>query len=225
MPIQPSTTAILFFSNSVEEEARRKHLLSGNKNRELLKALRTKSLNTLRESDFPVFEYSEKHQTGSTFGERISNAMEEVFAQGYDRLICVGSDCPELSLANIQQANNSLETDDLVLGPDFRGGVFLIGIRKEAFEKRSFSELKWNSKDLIRSFISYGKGLNVHFLEARFDLNRGSELLRYAIASPVLQRLLRLVNSLSRPIPMPAPRFHTIDLLWSDFLRGPPNLA
>ena len=225
MSTQPSTTSILFFSNSVEVEARRKHLLSGNKNKDLLKALRRKTLNTLHESGLPVFEFTEKQQHGEHFGERITHAFQEVLSLGFEQLICVGSDCPDLSLKHIHRACDSLNTNELVLGPDFRGGVFLIGLKKQAFDPALFINLKWNSKELISSFIADHQGYDIHFLEPNFDINHGVELLKYAIQSPILQRLLKLVIRLTEHAARPVARFHLLEPLRLDYLRGPPQMA
>lgn len=68
-------------------------------------------------------------QNGRTFAERLENAVEEIAALGYDEVVIVGRDCPRLSQSDITRAFAALHTRRLVLGPDHRGGCYLIGLR------------------------------------------------------------------------------------------------
>ncbi|HEY7162769.1 MAG TPA: DUF2064 domain-containing protein [Acidobacteriota bacterium] len=71
-------------------------------------------------------------QTGDTFGERLQHAVTKLVVQGYDQIIIVGSDCPELQSTDITTAFQKLSNHQLVLGPDHRGGCYLIGFHAEA---------------------------------------------------------------------------------------------
>lgn len=66
-------------------------------------------------------------QAGATFGERLENAIESLARCGYDAIVVVGRDCPELKTEDINQAFSLLASQRLVLGPDHRGGCYLIG--------------------------------------------------------------------------------------------------
>ena len=68
-------------------------------------------------------------QRGRGFGERIENALGDLCASGYERVVIVGRDCPELTAAEISTAFDRLEAGcSLVLGPDWKGGCYLIGL-------------------------------------------------------------------------------------------------
>ncbi|MBW6520088.1 MAG: TIGR04282 family arsenosugar biosynthesis glycosyltransferase [Desulfoarculaceae bacterium] len=47
------------------------------------------------------------------------------------RLLLIGSDCPDLSAAIMAEAFAALTTHDLVLGPAYDGGYYLIGVGAE----------------------------------------------------------------------------------------------
>jgi glycosyltransferase A (GT-A) superfamily protein (DUF2064 family) len=47
------------------------------------------------------------------------------FDQGFDKVIIIGNDTPGLTY-NILKAHSSLQDTDLVLGPDHKGGAYLI---------------------------------------------------------------------------------------------------
>jgi 2-phospho-L-lactate guanylyltransferase (CobY/MobA/RfbA family) len=67
-------------------------------------------------------------QVGSSFGQRLENAIDSLARDGYQQIIVVGRDCPDLEQHDILQAFSLLEQNHLVLGPDHRGGCYLIGI-------------------------------------------------------------------------------------------------
>ena len=68
-------------------------------------------------------------QTGATFAERLENATATLAALGYDEIVMIGRDCPELCARDIRTAFAQLAHKRLVLGPDHRGGCYLIGFR------------------------------------------------------------------------------------------------
>jgi glycosyltransferase A (GT-A) superfamily protein (DUF2064 family) len=65
-------------------------------------------------------------QRGSSFGERLENAVEDLAKLGYDQIVIVGQDCPDLETSDVARAFRLLESCRLVLGPDHRGGCYLI---------------------------------------------------------------------------------------------------
>ena len=67
-------------------------------------------------------------QQGATFAERLENAVETLAKLGYTQVVIVGRDCPDLEAADIQRAFEQLDDHKLVLGPDHRGGCYLIAL-------------------------------------------------------------------------------------------------
>ena len=68
-------------------------------------------------------------QTGSDFGARLENAIARINELGYDEVVVIGRDCPTLRPIDIEGAFGKLESRKLVLGPDHRGGCYLIAFR------------------------------------------------------------------------------------------------
>lgn len=186
-------TAILLFSYTAEEESKRKQLVNSKSNLKFFNLLSDRTNEVIEGSSLPVFKFSKSDQRGDTFGQRVSNAFAEVFAKGFERVICIGNDCPELATEDIQKASEELETSDIVLGPDFRGGFFLMGLNREAFEKSAFENLNWQSNSLVQSFLRYSLGYTLHFLEPKFDLNNKLDIVTYAPKSKILTKLLKIV--------------------------------
>jgi rSAM/selenodomain-associated transferase 1 len=67
-------------------------------------------------------------QSGMDLGERMLNAFEAGFDLGYDKVILIGSDLPDLNSSLLESAFSKLDSADLVFGPAEDGGYYLIGM-------------------------------------------------------------------------------------------------
>ena len=81
-------------------------------------------------------------QRGATFAERIEAATEEIARLGYDEIVLVGSDCPGLTTADIATAFAALGQKRIALGPDHRGGCYLIALRTN--DRDLLRGIQWN---------------------------------------------------------------------------------
>jgi glycosyltransferase A (GT-A) superfamily protein (DUF2064 family) len=81
-------------------------------------------------------------QRGATFAERLEAATEKIASLGYDEIVLVGSDCPSLTADDIAAALVELTSRRLVLGPDHRGGCYLIALR--AHDRQLLHGVRWN---------------------------------------------------------------------------------
>ena len=68
-------------------------------------------------------------QTGHDFATRLENAIARINELEYDEVVVIGRDCPSLRPIDIEHAFGKLESRKLVLGPDHRGGCYLIAFR------------------------------------------------------------------------------------------------
>lgn len=164
-----NNTAILIFANSAEKEAERKSFLSS----DVFSSLNNQTLKTVENSGIQYFHSSEKNQIGSSFGERFSNAIETVFKKGFENVITIGNDTPHLKTSHLIDTVDQLKKNELVLGPSKDGGFYLMGIKKEHFNKKTFLKLPWQTSKLqncITSIIT-SKKLNIKFLEILNDLD------------------------------------------------------
>jgi uncharacterized protein len=65
-------------------------------------------------------------QCGTDLGERMYRAIDEGLSR-YRKVILVGSDCPALDSAYLQEASAALDSNQVVIGPAEDGGYVLIG--------------------------------------------------------------------------------------------------
>ena len=71
------------------------------------------------------------NQRGKNLKEKILNAFEDHFKAGFKEIVLVGSDSPTMPAEYIKKAFSELKNNDLVIGPCFDGGLYLIGSRRD----------------------------------------------------------------------------------------------
>lgn len=82
-------------------------------------------------------------QTSGDLGERIQSAFATHFLTDAQRVVLIGSDCPELTVRDIEDACFALEEHDVVLGPARDGGYWLIGLRSP--QPMLFTGMPWST--------------------------------------------------------------------------------
>lgn len=95
--------------------------------------------------DWSKAHFEKRLQSSGSLGDKILEAFEHVLAS-CDRCIIIGSDCPRLSTEHINQAFEVLKTKDVVIGPTYDGGYYLLGMNR--LESTLFSDIDW-STDLV----------------------------------------------------------------------------
>lgn len=169
-----SRTAILLFSRTASAEAERKSFGGGPADRRVADALISRTEETLARTGLKVFRSDEVSQRGATFGERLTNAMAEVFSQGIERLLVVGNDCPQITAQHLRSAAQKLAAGENVIGPDRRGGVWLIGLLRENFDAAALAALPWETD---RLFAELDAALPAHATAGSLnDLNSFEDL-------------------------------------------------
>lgn len=85
-------------------------------------------------------------QRGDTFAERLVDGLERAALLGYERVVVVGTDTPELSAADIRRA---VGDRDAVIGPSNDGGVYLFALSTEQLSV--LAALPWGNAALEKS--------------------------------------------------------------------------
>ncbi len=158
MNSRPShTTALLLFIRNEKQEAQLKPLALGAGRRVNVQLLRTLNRHARRQakrSGLPLIIVKGDQQVGATFGERLANAFEKAFSQGYERVLAIGNDCLHLNSRRLQEASRQLENTDMVLGPALDGGVYLLGIHRSAYRREAFIGLPWQTPHLFQELLN-----------------------------------------------------------------------
>ena len=90
-------------------------------------------------------------QRGSSFGESLRLALEDAFSRGYQNVVVIGNDAPEISRSYIEAAFARLESagpQTAVLGPARDGGYALLGLSQHCPE--AFESMPWGSEQVAR---------------------------------------------------------------------------
>jgi len=118
-------------------------------------------------------------QNGNSFDERLQNTISDVFNIGYNEIIIVGNDCPDLTPETIQQTFNALNQSDVVIGPSTDGGFYLIAIKK--IDERIFDNVKWYSDKVLSQLLAnINKSHYSHvLLQTLNDIDDYTDLIRW----------------------------------------------
>jgi rSAM/selenodomain-associated transferase 1 len=82
-------------------------------------------------------------QHGQNLGERMKNAFKKGFEDGYERIVLIGSDLPEISSEHLEKGLKALQENEVVFGPAVDGGYYLVGLKKShpcIFDNKPWSE-------------------------------------------------------------------------------------
>lgn len=93
-----------------------------------------------------------KPQGPGDLGEKLSRAVRETLASGARRVVVIGSDCPEVTTADIEAAWTALADRDVVLGPAADGGYWLIGLRSG--DTPVFEGISWSTPRVLEQTLA-----------------------------------------------------------------------
>ncbi|MFM2392731.1 MAG: hypothetical protein RLZZ546_713 [Bacteroidota bacterium] len=94
--------------------------------------------------------FIKKIQSGDDLGSKMSHAFE-ITLNDYHKVVTIGSDCPYLKKELIIEAFENLNKVDIVIGPAFDGGYYLIGLKKEFPE--IFQGIEWSTNRVFNQTI------------------------------------------------------------------------
>jgi len=116
-------------------------------------------------------------QKGRDLGEKMRNIFAELFDKGYDEVVLMGSDIPEVSAGDLNEAFNNLTAKDIVFGPTLDGGYYLVGMKK-LHEIIFTPVIKWGTPQVFQETIDLlGKnGVNVGLIKTHEDIDTKEDL-------------------------------------------------
>src|SRR5881227_236713 len=119
-------------------------------------------------------------QHGDGFGERLTNAVDDLLHVGFESCCLINSDSPTATVEAFGEAVAQLQDADdrIVLGPSDDGGYYLIGMRK--LNRHLFEEIDWSTERVFAQTDERARevGLKVHVLPKFYDVDDGATLRR-----------------------------------------------
>jgi uncharacterized protein len=121
-----------------------------------------------------------KPQGSGNLGAKMSQAFATAFQSEIDRMVIIGTDCPELTVDILNDAFNSLSNRDLVLGEARDGGYYLIGLSRLISDL--FIEIDWGTEVVFRQTKQVAEKLNltITYLPILNDIDRPEDLEIYS---------------------------------------------
>jgi uncharacterized protein len=121
-------------------------------------------------------DLSYQPQSNGDLGARIANAFQTAFADQSERVVTIGTDCPDLDAPQLAQAFKALYQHDVVLGPATDGGYYLIGLRR--FVPDLFVGVEWGTDAVFKQTMAIIQSLHlsVACLEPLSDVDRPEDL-------------------------------------------------
>lgn len=117
-----------------------------------------------------------RKQQGTDLGGRMGHALAHSLAE-VSRAVLIGSDCPGMDRAYLEQAFAAFEEAPIVLGPALDGGYVLIGLR-DVCPPGLLRDIPWGSPQVLeisRKRLREG-GLSWVELPPQRDLDRPEDL-------------------------------------------------
>ncbi|TGV04116.1 TIGR04282 family arsenosugar biosynthesis glycosyltransferase [Flavivirga rizhaonensis] len=115
-------------------------------------------------------------QVGENLGERMKNAFIKGFEDGYERILLIGSDLPDISSEHIKSGLNALNNNEVVFGPAIDGGYYLVGMTK--MHHFIFNNKPWSKSHLLEVTLEELDQENISYtlLEALNDIDTFEDL-------------------------------------------------
>jgi uncharacterized protein len=109
-------------------------------------------------------------QSGLSLQERMLRIFEDLFREGYSRVVVIGADVPHIPVEAVDEAFASLDAMDVVFRPSLDGGYHLIGLKTV---RDLFSGIAMSTDRVLRETIerAVSMGLSVHNLAPSFDID------------------------------------------------------
>jgi hypothetical protein len=171
---QNSDIAILLFSRSAERECLAKRWTKDHgKDYLIARCLIDRTKRQLSTAPFEVIHLDETRQKGSNFGEKLTHAFRSVFHMGFQYVVAVGNDSIEPKVDWLKVAT-SLRDGEAVLGPDERGGVYLLGLSADYDYEKLFKQIDWNTNQVFNQLLLYCNEAAI--LRQKKDLNTLEDL-------------------------------------------------
>lgn len=93
-------------------------------------------------------------QKGDDIGLKMSDAFDRAFIQGFEQVLLMGTDIPDLPGEFIEKGFNALNTNDAVIGPSTDGGYYIIGFNRNTFLSQAFENIEWSTEKVFQETVN-----------------------------------------------------------------------
>lgn len=121
-------------------------------------------------------------KNSSDLGERMAAAFDLVFEinkNTANKVLIMGSDCPEITPELLAHAYANLDKFDLVIGPAYDGGYYLLGMK--TLHHGLFSNMQWSVNTVLTQTMERAQksGLSIYLLPFLTDMDTEQDYLAW----------------------------------------------
>jgi len=129
-------------------------------------------------------KFTSEAQVEGDLGQRLAHALKTTFNRDVRKVIVLASDVPDITSKVISDAIHSLDSNDIVIGPCYDGGYYLIGMKK--LYPGLFDNISWGTERVYRQTMAIIRksGLKVCELTELIDIDTGEDLHRWLEGKP-----------------------------------------
>ena len=221
---QSDKTCILYFTTGNREV---KSFSSKKKKSDAVQRLLfTKTLAEIKKSKLE-YRVSDGSQYSNDLLSGLTSAVKDVFATGFENVIIVGDDTPDLSFLQLRKAANNLNQQKISIGPAKDGGAYLIAFNRFDFEQGILKNLTWHStqfkEELLQNInslqLSYEELAELEDLDSAVDLHIFLKKNSYSTFFNILKNVIFSIQSGFRDVISYSSEYYIYT-----FNRGPPIL-
>ena len=127
-------------------------------------------------------------QKGADLGEKMQNAFEKGFDDGFEKIILIGSDLPDISAKIIENGFAQLDNYEVVFGPAEDGGYYLVGMTKKHYS--IFTDKQWSTENLLTATLTELKEnqIGVSLLKTLNDIDTIDDLKKSSLNKALINQ-------------------------------------
>jgi rSAM/selenodomain-associated transferase 2/rSAM/selenodomain-associated transferase 1 len=124
-------------------------------------------------------DYYYQAQANGNLGKRLETIFHDQFKKGFKKVMIIATDVPDITVTDIKEAFNAMGEADLVIGPSFDGGYYLIGMKE--LHPSLFDGIAWSTNIVYDQTLAIAaeSGLRVHNLRTLDDIDTEEDLHRW----------------------------------------------
>jgi hypothetical protein len=120
-------------------------------------------------------------QAEAEMGHRLAGIFERLMQEGYERVLVLKSDSPDLPICLLNQASDILASGraEMVYGPSERDGFYLVGLRR--WHRELFHDVDWDTPQLSSRVLRQARklGMRVRRLPEWYEIDTVEDLRRH----------------------------------------------
>ena len=114
----------------------------------------------------------------------MANAFADGFSRGYEKVVIIGTDLYGLQQKDLEDAFDTLDESEVVIGPAEDGGYYLLGMR--SMRRELFSQKDWGTSRVLDQTLKDLIGIPISLLRRQNDI----DVLEDLTGLPDLEKLI-----------------------------------